>query len=272
MNNCMTYQYPNGNIVDYYTYGCSDGYPVFYMHGAIPMPFSEALIDFIRTHNLYVITVLRPGYGKSTPLKHKTIFNYVQNLKPFIEHFNFAQFDVMGLSAGAPYCYAMAAAYPSAIRAVHLCAGIPLANNKDIFGMYSGSEKLLFSLSKHIPAGLMGRYSVKAIEAMERKKGWGMPPCGGSMDTIFENNVWPNWKGLGLSTQLQYRYWGFDAEKITNTVYIYHSKTDEMIPFKIAHASASLLPNSHLMTLEGSEHSSEKTIATALESLARSRP
>lgn len=272
MADSMTYQDHNGNIVDYYTYGNSNGYPVFYMHGAIPMPFSDPLIDFIQTHNLYVLTVLRPGYGKSTPQKHKTLFKYVQNLKPFIDHFKFTQFDVLGLSAGAPYCYAMAAAYPTLVRTVHICAGIPLANNKNIFHMFSNSEKLLFSLSRHIPAGLIGRYSVKAIEAMERKKGWGTPPCGGSMDAIFENCVWPNWHGLGISTRQQYKYWGFDAEKITNMVYIYHSKTDEMVPFKIANASAALLQNSRLKALENEDHSSEKTVSAAIEDIAQSNP
>lgn len=272
MNSIMTYRNFNGDIVDYYTYGSSDGYPVFYMHGAIPMPFSKPLIDFIQTHNLYVLTVLRPGYGKSTPRKHKTLFDYIQSLKPFIDHFKFKQFDGMGLSAGAPYCYAMAAAYPALVRTVHICAGIPLANNKNIFSMFSSGEKLLFSLSRHIPAGLMGLYGVKAIEAMERKKGWGTPPCGGSMDEIFENCVWPNRKGLGISTRLQYKYWGFDAEKITNKVCIYHSTEDEMIPFKVAHASAKLLQNSHLKVLKDSDHSSEKTVSAALEDIARSNP
>jgi pimeloyl-ACP methyl ester carboxylesterase len=266
----ITRQYKDSTIgvAEYRAYGRSEGYPVFFMHGATPLPFSDALIDFIQRSNLYVVTVLRPGYGKSTPRKYTSLFEYMRGLKNIIESLNFRQFDVVSLSAGAPYAYAMASAFLATVAGVHICAGIPLANNRRIFRMFPRSERIMFSLSKRLPPGLMGRYAVKAMEAMERKKGWGEPPCGGSMDEVFENDVRPNWRGVGLSTRLQYRDWGFDAEEITTPVNIYHSKKDEMIPFEIAQASAGLLANCRFVPLENAEHSSEKTVRLALESIA----
>jgi pimeloyl-ACP methyl ester carboxylesterase len=261
------YQDAQGGIIEYRTYGNSDGYPVLFMHGATPMPFSDPLIDFIQMHNLYVLTVLRPGYGNSTPQNYATLYEYVHSLKTFVEHLRFSRCDVVSLSAGAPYAYAAAAAFPSFVKEIHICAGIPLANNRRIFDRYSRGEKFLFILSKYLPAGLMGHYGVRAMEAMERKKGWGEPPCGGSMDEIFEYDVRPNWRGIGLSTRLQYRYWGFDAEKLITTVKVYHSKKDEMIPFEIARASARLLPDCHFTALEDEEHSSEKTLWKAFENI-----
>jgi pimeloyl-ACP methyl ester carboxylesterase len=269
-NRLGTHQYQDtqNGVIEYRAYGKPGGYPVVFMHGATPMPFSDPLADFVLTHNLYVLTILRPGYGKSTPQKYDALFEYVQGLKAFIEHLRFFRFDAISLSAGAPYAYAMAAAFPSQVQAIHVCAGIPLANNKRVFNMYPNGEKFLFTLSKYLPAGVMGRYAVRAMEATERRKGWGEPPCGGSMDEIFEHDVRPNWRGIGLSTRLQYRYWGFDAEKITAEVNIYHSKKDEMIPFEIACANARFFPDCRFIELEDEEHSSEKTVRMALESIA----
>jgi pimeloyl-ACP methyl ester carboxylesterase len=262
------YQDDKGTVTEYRSYGSPNGYPVLFMHGATPMPFSNPLIDFIKAHGLYVVVVLRSGYGSSTPHRYATLFEYVQGLEGFVEHLQFMRLDVVGLSAGAPYTYAAAAAFPSRVNEIHLCAGVPPVNNKRIFKMHSNGEKFLFTLSRHLPAGLIGRYGVKAMESMERKKGWGVPPCGGSMDEVFEHDVRPNWLGIGLSTHLQHRYWGFDAEKIMAVVNVYHSKADEMIPFEIARAGARLFPNSRFVALEDEEHSSEASVRTALESIA----
>ncbi|MDR1542265.1 MAG: alpha/beta hydrolase [Clostridiales bacterium] len=267
--NCGAFHDDSDNIIEYYTCGDPGGYPVLYMHGATPVPFTGELASFVRQKGIFALTILRPGYGKSTPQRFDDIFSYAQALEPFLDQLELSRFDVMGLSAGAPHCYAMCAAYPGRVGEAHICAGIPLANNRLIYSKYSKAERFMFSLSKCLPPGLIGRYGVAAMEAMERKKGWIKPPYAESMDEVFKRYVRPNWLGIGLSTRLQYKNWGFDAEKIAAKVNVYHSCSDEMVSFEIARCSASLLKNSSFTALDGEKHSSEKTVSEALTGIAK---
>lgn len=254
---------------EYYTYGPENGYPVLYMHGAVPMPFSKDLSEMVHDNNLRVIVILRPGYGASSNLNNKNIFEYVIMLEELIKSLNLKRFDVLGLSAGAPYCYALAVAYPDLVARVHICAGIPIWNNKSIYRMATNLEKFLFFMSRHIPPGLIGKYGEKAMESIERKKGWKDAECGESMDDIFNKYIRTNHQGLGLSTNLQYKDWGFTTDKIKNKIYIYHSKKDEMVPFKVACKSAELLINSTVIEYENEEHSSEKLLKDAVLNIDR---
>jgi pimeloyl-ACP methyl ester carboxylesterase len=171
----------------------------------------------------------------------------------------------MGLSAGSPYCYALAATYPERVRRASICAGIPLVNERRVFRMNPLRDRLLFSLSRYIPANTMGTLTVRALESLERKKGWQPATWGEDMDAVFEKYVRPNWFGFGWSTHVQYRNWGFDATKTPCEVCIYHSRADEMIPFQIVCESAKLLPNSTVIPLDDEPHASEKTLWTAVE-------
>ncbi len=255
--------------IEYYTYGKETEYPVLFMHGSVPMPFSKELSDLISELNLYVIVILRPGYGSSSRLEYKNIYEYAMLLKNFVTDLQLKCFDVLGLSAGAPYCYALAAAYPNLVNKVNICSGIPLVNNKSIFHMNSRGDRFIFSLSKFLPAGIIGKYGLKAMEAQEKKKGWTDAECGETMDVVFEKYVNPNWYGIGYSTTLQYKYWGFDAETITNKVFIYHSKGDCLIPFHIAQNSAKLLKNSQVIEFETENHESEKIIFIAIGDISK---
>lgn len=265
--NIMLFQDSGGRAIEYWICGSRSGYPVFFMHGATPMPFSSGLAAEIEQHGLCVYTVLRSGYGQSTRTKYRNIYAYAVLLGEFIESLNIGRFDVMGLSAGSPYCYALAAAYPERVRKLIVCAGIPLVNNRSIFRMNPLRDRIFFLLSKYIPANAMGKFAVQTLESMERKKGWQPAVWGEDMDTVFKKYVRPNWFGFGWSTHVQYRNWGFDATKISCEARIYHSRTDEMIPFQIVCESAKLLPNSRVVLLDDENHASEKTIWAAVEDM-----
>lgn len=263
MGESTIFQDSRGNQFEYYTYGSENGYPVLYMHGSVPMPFSKKLAEVVTKYNLYVIVILRPCYGVSSCQKYKNVFEYTLALNEMISHFGFKSFDVLGLSAGAPYCYAVAAAYPDLVDTVHICSGIPLANKLEIYRMNPWKDRFLFFLSRHIPVWLIGRYGVQAIEAQEKVKGW-LDFDGESMDEVFCKYIRPNWMGIGQSTNLQYRDWGFAADTITKKICIYHSRADEAIPFEIARKSAEFFINSEFFVYESEDHGSEKIVEGAI--------
>ena len=262
------FQNSRGERFEFHAWGTEDGYPILYMHGAVPMPVSRDLAETAREHNVRLTAVLRPGYGASSRLKYKNVLEYALTLEELIASLGLRRFDVLGLSAGAPYCYALAAAYPGLVDGVSICAGIPLANRGEIYRMYARRDRFMFFLSRHLPAGLIGRYGVRAVEATERKKGWRDMESGERMDDVFRQYVWPNWAGFGQSTRVQYRNWGFPAEAIPNRISIYHSRADEMIPIEIARASAGLLANGDFFEYEAEAHASERLLKDAVIAIA----
>lgn len=263
------FQNRRGDKFEYSTYGPENGYPVLYMHGAVPMPFSKNLAEAVTKHNLYLIVLLRPGYGASSRIKQKNVYDYALMLNDLISNLGLKRFDVLGLSAGTPYCYALAAAYPDLVDTVSICSGIPLVNNAGIYRMNARQERFMFFLSRHLPAGFIGRYLVKAMESREKKRGWQDSTYGESMDDVFRKYVRPNWAGIGRSTRLQYKDWGFAAEAISGKICIYHSKADEMVPFEIARKSAELLTNSEFFEFETEEHGSEKILEDAIVNIGK---
>lgn len=62
----------------------------------------------------------------------------------------------------------------------------------------------------------------------------------------------------------RYRNWGFTAENLSNKIYIYHSKSDEIVPFEIAYKSATLLKNSTFFEYKDEEHSSQLLLEDAI--------
>ena len=263
------FQSSRGGQFEYNTYGPENGYPVLYMHGAVPMPFSKRLAEIVTEYNLCLIVILRPRYGSSICPRQKNVFEYALTLGELISSLGLKRFDVLGLSAGAPYCYALAAAYPGLVDTVSICSGIPLVNSAGIYRMNSRRERFMFFLSRHLPAGVIGRYGIWAMEAVERKRGWQDSADAESMDDVFRKYVRPNWVGLGQSTRLQYRYWGFAADTIPGRVCIYHSQADEMIPFEIARKSAGLLTNSEFFAYETEAHGSERILESAIVNIGQ---
>jgi pimeloyl-ACP methyl ester carboxylesterase len=274
MQNYKTYFHKDdsGISIEYWQYGEDDGYPLLYMHGATPMPFSDELAQVIEKSHIRLLTILRPGYGRSSRMKYKNVHEYVRAMAGLLSYLQLRRFDVLGVSAGAPYAYALAAQYPEKVEQVHICGGIPLVCYKDIYKMNPLSERFLFTLSKYLPAGFIGKYAVSAMETMERKAGWQPHQNGESMDAIFDSYVRPNWYGIGWSTHVQYRQWGFDVGQITNPVHIYYSKADKMVPYAIVETSTTRLKCRQLHPYENEDHYSEKMLGDVIRNICVAVP
>jgi hypothetical protein len=67
--NIALFKDSSGQTIEYWMCGSRNGYPVLFMHGATPMPFSAGLIAEIERRTLCIYTILRSGYGQSARIK-----------------------------------------------------------------------------------------------------------------------------------------------------------------------------------------------------------
>ncbi len=72
-----------------------------------------------------LVCIARPGYGESSPFVMKNIAEWGAIVAALASELKLAQFDVFGISSGAPYSYAIADALPEKVRSVLILSGTP---------------------------------------------------------------------------------------------------------------------------------------------------
>ncbi len=101
-----TTRYKDGQILSYAEYGDKRGYPILIQHGLIASIRDYHLFDALINAGARVICIARPGYGESSPYRMRNIAEWGELISVLVDELEIAQFDVLGMSSGAPYSYA----------------------------------------------------------------------------------------------------------------------------------------------------------------------
>lgn len=107
-----SFQLPNGASLSYAEYGTSTGNPVLLFHGLVGSICSEGMEESLCGLPVRVIALARPGYGASDYFDMDCVADWGRLLAEFWDHLELWSFDIVGISAGAPYAYSLAALYP----------------------------------------------------------------------------------------------------------------------------------------------------------------
>lgn len=113
-------------------------------------------------------------------------------------------FDVLGISAGAPYAYALAAALPERVRRVWVLSGLPYVPDDAVRGHYPEEAEPVWTFYREAPeAEVVARFEAAA----------------GRMAEVFAESPWVlaslpglaahGWRGPAREVRLQTRPWGF---------------------------------------------------------------
>lgn len=112
---------PDGRRVSYAIYGAPDGHPVLALHGAPACRLMFAFADdHARRAGLKLIAPDRPGYASTTPDHGPTLANRARWLIAFADAMKLDRFALLGISGGAPYAVAVAAALGSRVAGLAL--------------------------------------------------------------------------------------------------------------------------------------------------------
>src|SRR5919202_5976579 len=85
--------------------GDPDGFPVFMLHGAPGSRLSGRHPDLerVRAAGLRIVTYDRPGYGRSTRHRGRTIADCVADVEAIADELGIERFAVRGGSCGGPH-------------------------------------------------------------------------------------------------------------------------------------------------------------------------
>src|SRR5512137_529228 len=112
-------RYKNGNTLSYTEYGDKHGYPVLVQHGLIASITDYHLFDSLINAGKRVISIARPGYGESSPYPMVNIAEWGEIVSILVEELQVSKFDVLGMSSGAPYSYAIGYKLPDKVRNIY---------------------------------------------------------------------------------------------------------------------------------------------------------
>src|SRR5262245_41182118 len=108
----------DGRILAFAEWGDRSGRPVLLFHG---MPGSRLLcpdLGATETAGVRLITLDRPGYGRSGPHQGRTLLDSANDVRELADHLSLAHVSIIGWSSGGPHALACARGIPDRVTAV----------------------------------------------------------------------------------------------------------------------------------------------------------
>src|SRR5262245_49268050 len=116
----------DGRRLSYSAAGHPGGSPVLYFHGAIGSPPADRELEAaIERHGIRYLMVDRPGFHGSDRQPGRRVADFAADARELTDRLGIGRFSILGVSAGAPYALACAAAMPERVAAVASVSTIP---------------------------------------------------------------------------------------------------------------------------------------------------
>ena len=114
----------DGRRIAYCEWGDRDGMPIILCHGAPGSRVFAPDSDTTAQAGVRLITVDRPGYGRSDPKPGRQILDWPADVEQLAAALGVDEFDVAGHSSGGPYALACASRFPERVKRVALVSCI----------------------------------------------------------------------------------------------------------------------------------------------------
>ncbi|MDR2516692.1 MAG: hypothetical protein LBC88_04840 [Spirochaetaceae bacterium] len=240
----------------YNDFGNDRGFPILVQHGAIA---SIKDIDLFEKLEPYarIIYIARPGYGESSPVILRNMLEYGIIVSKLAEYLALDEFDVLSISAGAPYGYAAAKACPEKTRNIYVYSGVPALYDAEV--------------QKDWPVPVSNDLTMAECQKTAHEAFFAGLPEAALENNAIKDSMANNCFGEAQNIRIRFRDWGFKLPEINSRVFMRHSKKDG--PYGMVIRTAELLPHGELELLEDGEHFTkegfesfiEKTVIKALQ-------
>ena len=267
---------PGGRRVSYAIYGAPGGHPVLALHGAPACRLMFAFADdHARRLGLELIAPDRPGYADSTPDRRPTLAQRAQWLADFADAMKLDKFALLGVSGGAPYAVAAAAALGTRVSGLVLVSPrgpaadyaaspegrahpIPFLQRR--FFLYLGQRHWLTQPGAAMLAGFARRsarslMARSALLAGAADAGILRKPEVRAGLAQMTAEAFRNGGGGGANDLFVYgQPWGIDYAAITAPCIVWQGTEDTIVPLAAARYLAACLPNCRYLELDGAGH------------------
>jgi pimeloyl-ACP methyl ester carboxylesterase len=240
-----TLEYKNGNILSYTEYGDRNGSPILVQHGLIASISEYHLFDRLIEAGNRLICSARPGYGQSSPYQMANMAEWGEITSVLVDGLDLARFDVLGMSSGAPYSYAIGYKMPNKTRNIYIFSGTPALYDDQVLAFWP------YPVKKNASIAEMTRVARDVFFPNVTEKDL--------LRDEIKDSMMNDCFGIAQDLRLRCMDWGFTLPEVKQAVYMEHSQTDQEVPFIAAEITAKMIPNCQLEVREG-EHFSKDAL------------
>lgn len=242
----QTVPYQNGKVLSYADYGDERGYPILIQHGLIASIDDGGLFERLMQLGARPICLARPGYGASSPYEMKNIGEWGDIAAALVDKLKLERFDVLGMSSGAPYSYALGYKFPDRVRNIYIFSGTPALYDREVQAQWP------YPVDKTATLGALQKLAHELFFSNVSAEDREQPDIRDSM----MNDCF----GIALDLKLRVLDWGFGLPDVKQAVYMQHCRADESVPFGTARLTANMLPNCKLDVREEGGHFSREAL------------
>jgi pimeloyl-ACP methyl ester carboxylesterase len=238
--------YENGKFLSFTDYGNRNGYPILVQHGLIASISDYALFHRLLESGTRLICIARPGYGESSPYVMRNMAEWSDIVSVLVDELKLSQFDVLGMSSGAPYSYAIGYKLPDKVRNIFIFSGIPALCDDRILAFW--------------PHPVNKNASIGELESLARDLFFSNLSPEDELRDDIKDSMRNDCFGIAQDFRLRCNDWGFSLAEVKAFVYMQYSKEDNQVPFVTAEMTAKRLPNCRFEAREKGEHFSDEML------------
>lgn len=239
----QTIHLPNGHTWSFSRQGQPGGTPVLLHHGLIgDARIHPEWVALAEEHKVELIAIERPGYGNTPPQAMQAIGDWPGLISPLLEFLGLPpRIHVLGISAGAPYALALAAAMPDRIATTLLLGGVPFVDHSGVLSLYAPDAQAAYASFAQADEMALRTQFAGWCHAMATHL-----DANGRMTAALAAIETHGFAGPAREARLQARPWGFTPAAVTGPVHAWHAREDEQVPFIAVEYSLGMLPAGHL--------------------------
>ncbi len=232
----------DGRRVAYCEWGLPDGRPIFLCHGAPGSRVFGPDSTTTAAAGVRLITVDRPGYGRSDPKPGRQILDWPSDVEELAAALGIDEFDVAGHSSGGSYALACASRFPGRVKRVALIScsapyGEPPSDRAD-----EEDEKLTRLARQDLgrAAEEIARSAAWLVETPERfldlprpepdQRLLADPDIRSMFVRTIREAVTQGVDAYGWDCALERRPWGFALDELSAQVWIFQGDQDGSVP------------------------------------------
>jgi pimeloyl-ACP methyl ester carboxylesterase len=244
-----TLRLSDGRLLAYSEWGDPDGAPVFHFHG---LPGSrlerwggEAAYG---SAGIRLITVDRPGIGRSDPKQHRTLLDWADDIEQLADALTISRFAVTGHSAGGAYALACAYRLPERVGCAALVGGVPKLDRPDGIDQLGVAHH--WRVAREYPVLMRANYRVLATTIRFAPR-LGLSLVFGRVaeadhalvdrpelrrrfrEAVLEA-ARPGVRFLVDDMRVLMQPWGFEPGDVSSDVHLWHGGDDHHVPLQVA--------------------------------------
>jgi pimeloyl-ACP methyl ester carboxylesterase len=252
----------DGRLLAWAEWGDPRGVAVLFLH---PSPGSRLFcpdVQLTALKGVRLITVDRPGYGGSDPVRDPTLTGFAVDLTRLVDHLWLGQFPVVGWSGGGLYAAACAALMGERVSALGLVAA-PAPDDQVPWSLPRSKEvgRLAKADPRRAMAAAVAGIEQPLLKAADRAgEQWDSPSdvttrsqpyVDRALREMWREGLRPGSHGLAADLVAGLRPWSFAPSHLTTSAHLFYGDDDFVVDLDHARWWERVLPDANLTVVRG---------------------